>query len=277
MQFRARSAALFLVALATSSLSPACSLFFAPISVGSTFKVKVLGYDGPVKGLGLKLTDNNHRVRSAVTDGNGIARFDNVPQGTQYLGVDPDNGFEEQLEVKANGPANVIVPMGWPSKEPIHVRSLSGTIGGLNALSRRLEPVLSLELLDGISGRVLSSLNTTPRGEFDFGPLVQGLYFIHLKPFAVFSGPVEGLISVAADAAAPARADKLDLHLIWTSCGLMYTDQIQCPQPDLYLKKLEGHEEARRSRERRLHATRGAARGDCSAGRSTEPGGARKY
>ena len=38
-----------------------------------------------------------------------------------------------------------------------------------------------------------------------------------------------------------ARADRLDLNLMATSCGLMYMDQIQCPQPDLYVNKLQGH------------------------------------
>jgi hypothetical protein len=29
--------------------------------------------------------------------------------------------------------------------------------------------------------------------------------------------------------------------LAWTSCGLTYTEQFQCPQPELHVKKLEGH------------------------------------
>ncbi len=68
------------------------------------------------------------------------------------------------------------------------------------------QSVLSLELLDGISGRILSSINTTARGEFDFGKLVPGIYFIHLKPYSAFRQQIEGLISVAVDSAAPARA-----------------------------------------------------------------------
>jgi hypothetical protein len=100
---------------------------------------------------------------------------------------------------------------------------------------------LSIELLDGISGRILSSVNTTDRGAFDFGNLAPGLYFIHLKPYSGFFEQVEGLISVAVDPAAPARANKLDLNLTWTSCGLMYTDQLHCPQLNLHVKKLEGH------------------------------------
>lgn len=97
-----------------------------------------------------------------------------------------------------------------------------------------------LDLLDGGSGRILSSINTTGRGEFDFGKVVPGLYFIHLKPYSAFSQQVEGLISVAVDSSA-ARPDKLDLNLTWTSCGLMYTDLLQCPQPDLHVQTRKGH------------------------------------
>src|ERR1700683_2638690 len=118
---------LFQAGLATS-LSSACSLAFSPISVGSSFKVKVSDYDGPVKGLLLNLTRLQGLTQSAVTDGNGIAEFDNAPPGTLYLGADHDNGYGAQLDVKPNGPINVIVPRRWPSIEPIRVRSLSGTV-----------------------------------------------------------------------------------------------------------------------------------------------------
>jgi hypothetical protein len=121
----------------------------------------------------------------------------------QYLGADHDNGYGIQLDVKPN-PANIIVPMRWPSIEPIHVRSLSGSMRAPDSVPGRQQPVLSLELLDGISGRVLSSISTTGSGAFDLGKLVPGLYFIHLKPYAAFSQKVEGLISVAVDPAAPA-------------------------------------------------------------------------
>lgn len=231
MRFLAMLVTLFLASLATPAVSSACSLSFSAISVGSSFKVKVSGSDGPVKGLVLNLTSLDDRAQSAVTDGNGIADFHNVPTGTRYLGAAHDNGYGVQLDVKPNGRTNVIVPVRWPSIEPIHVHSLSGTMRASGQLD---QPALSLELLDAVSGRILSSIDTTGRGEFDFGKIGPGLYFIHLKQ-------MEGLISVAVDPGAPARADKLDLNLNFTSCGLMYTDQSQCPHPDLHVKKLEGH------------------------------------
>jgi hypothetical protein len=228
----AASLALILAGFATASVCLACSIVVTPISVGASFKVKVTGYKGAVKGLRLNLTDSQTRVRSSVTDGNGIADFFNIPPGTQYLSADHDNGFGAQLDVKANGPVRISVPMRWPSIDPLHVRSLSGSMRAPNALLGR-QP-LSLELLEGISGRVLSNTSTTDQGEFDFGKLDQGLYFIHLPQ-------LHGLVSVAVDPAAPARAEKLDLNLLVTSCGVMYTDQLQCPALDLHVRKLAGH------------------------------------
>jgi len=242
VRFLAMLVGLVLTGFATSWDSSACSLSFFPISIGSNFKVKVSGYDGPVKGLLLNLNNPQGRAQSAVTDDHGIAEFSNVPQGTLYLGADHDNGYGAELDVKSNGPANVTVPMRWPSIEPIHVRSLSGTMRAPDAIPGQLEQsILSLDLLDGISGRILSGISTAARGEFDFGKLVPGIYFIRLKPYSAFHQEIGGLISVAVDPSAPARADKLDLSLTWTSCGLMYTDLRQCPQPDLHVKKLEGH------------------------------------
>ncbi len=242
MRFLAMPLALSLAGFATSPVSSACSIVVKPIPVGPSFEVKVSGYDGPVKGLLLNLTSSQDRTQSAVTDDNGTASFHYVPRGTHYLRADHDNGYAEQLDVQPYGPAKAIVPMRWPSIEPIHVRSVSGTVRAPDAVPGQLEQrVLSLELLEGISGQILSSINTTDRGAFDFGKLVPGLYFIHLKPYSAFFGQVEGLIGIAVDPAAPARADKLDLNLTWTSCGLWYTDQLQCPQVELHVKKLEGH------------------------------------
>ena len=240
MRFPAKFWTVLLAGFATCSASLACSLAYSPISVGSSFKVKVSGAGGPVKGLRLKLTGPDHRVRSVVTDGNGIARFLNAPWGTQYLSADPDNDFGDELQVQPSGPADIVIPMRWPAREPIHVRSLAGIMRAPGAVPGETDQsAVSLELLDGISGRTLSTVNTTGRGEFDFGSRGQGIYFIHLKPYSTFNQQIQGLISIAVDPATP--ADRLDLDLTWTSCGLKYVNQLQCPQSDLRVKKPEGN------------------------------------
>jgi len=195
----------------------------------------VSGQEGPVKGLLLEITSGQGRDQPAVTDGSGIAKFDHVPEGTWYLRADHDTpSFGTQLDVKANRTAGVVLPMRWPSADPIHVHSAAGTMRGPGAIPGVIDqPILSLELLEGVSGRVLSNTNTSIRGEFDFGKTKPGLYFIRLQSF--------GLVSILVDSSAPAIADKLDLSLTSTSCGLMYTDLSQCQRTELHVNKLAGH------------------------------------
>ncbi len=95
---------------------------FVPIPVGPNFKVKVTTNDGPVKGLKLNSTGPGGFSRSSITDADGIATFTDVPPGTQYLKADHDMGYGKALEVKSDR-KNIIVPMHWPSIEPIHVHS----------------------------------------------------------------------------------------------------------------------------------------------------------
>jgi hypothetical protein len=123
---------LLLTGVASSSISLACSMAFSPISVGSSFKVQVSGYGGPVKGLRLNLSGGQGRTPSAVTDNNGIATFSDVPLGTQYLGADRDNGYNLPLKVTQDGPARI--GMRWPSTEPIQVSSISGTMRAPDAI-----------------------------------------------------------------------------------------------------------------------------------------------
>jgi hypothetical protein len=227
---------LLVVSILTAPAGWACSPAFNPIRVGSSFTAQVSGYDGLVKGLLLNLTDSQGRKRSATTDAHGIAHFQFVAAGTHYLRADHDNGYGVVVDVKGSGPANVVIPLEWPSVDPIHVRSISGTMGAPDAVPGQLEQrVLSLELLAGVSGRILATIDTAAKSRaFDFGKLAPGLYFINVL------GDIGGLISIAVDPGAPERASKLDLNLIWTSCGLMYMDQSRCPQPELHLKSLQG-------------------------------------
>jgi hypothetical protein len=247
MRFPITAVGLLLACLAGSSVSSGCTFVQAANPVGSSFKVKVSGYDGPVKGLLLKLARSpDEPGRSAVTDENGIASFYNAPRGIQFLRADHDNGFDEELDVNPSRAANAVIPLKWPSIDPIPSRSLSGSMRVPGAVPGELDQsIVSLELLDAISGRILSRIDTTNRGAFDFGDRPPGLYFIHLMPFPVFSEKAEGFIAIVVDPKADAAADKLDINLQSTSCGLMYTPVNLCPEPDLHVKQLKGRVNAR--------------------------------
>ncbi len=155
-----------------------------------------------------------------------------VRPGSYHLSADHDAGVPDgaDLVVKLDGPANVTIPLRWPSVAPILVRSLKGTIHTPDQLPGSPQPRLALDLLEGASGHTLKSLETTESGEFSLEGAAPGLYFLNLRP--------SGLIAVAVDNAA--RADRLDLDIGWTSCGLWYADRSMCPRSDLRIEKLSG-------------------------------------
>jgi hypothetical protein len=75
-----------------------------------------------------------------------------------------------------NGPNSIVVPVKWPSVEPIHVQSLVGRVRAPGAVPGRIEQsIWALGLLNGISGQVLASLNTAGRGDMDFGNVEPGI------------------------------------------------------------------------------------------------------
>lgn len=224
----------------------ACTLVYLPVQVGPTFRVRVEDRGHPVGGLRVKIgsdrADGNRTVTD--TDENGFARFSAVPPGSYHLSVDQDDaGIPDgaALDVKLDGPTDVTVPLKWPSTAPVLVRSLNGTMHRPDYLPGQSQPRLSLDLLEGISGRKLESLQTSDTGEFSFENGAPGLYFLRLKPSGLkgWSGEeITGLVAVAVDPGAP--TDHLDVDLGWTSCGLWYADRSQCPQSNLRIEQLSG-------------------------------------
>ncbi len=151
--------------------------------------------------------------------------------GLYLLSADHDAGIADgaNVEVKLDGPTDVTVALKWPSIAPVLVRSLKGAIHGPDYLPGQAQPRLSLDLLEGATGRTLRSSQTDERGEFNFENVAPGLYFLSLRPSGLrgWSGEqITGLIVVAVDRGS--SAERLALDLGWTSCGLQYTDQSKC-------------------------------------------------
>ena len=233
MQPFARLSSLILAVIATIARSGACTVVYSNIQVGQNFQVKVEDQGHPVKGLPMEIRDSRNGGIRVVsnTDQNGLARFRGIPLGSYHLGPNHDAVIQsgEEIEVRRGGPADVMVHLKWPNRAPIEVRSLQGTMHWPDYLPGQPQTRLSLDLLEGRSGRVLKSTETGDRGEFRFESVAPGLYFLSLRA---------GLIAVAVDPAAP--TDRLDIDLGSTSCGLWYADRKQCLQPDLTIAQLSG-------------------------------------
>ena len=238
MQYFPASARLILTLVAITGHCWTCTYFYNPVTVGPNFVVSIEVRGRPIEGLRLDITGNH-----AVTDKNGYASFRGVAPGSYLVSAALDDGVaaDVALDVKPDGPADLVVPMKWPHVATVVVRSLKGTIRGPDYLPGTPQPRLSIDLLDAISGKLLKSLQTTDGGEFSFESDAPGIYFLRLNPSGLrgWSGEeITGLIAVAVDHFPPAH--HLDLDLAWTSCGLWYSDASNCPQGDLHIGELSG-------------------------------------
>jgi len=192
----------------------------------------------PVEGLHLKLAESDHGgSREGVTGKDGVALFRNVPPGSYSLTVDHDDGVgaAANVQVKRDGPADATVALVWPSVGPVAVRSLNGVVLYESGQPAKVQGAMSVDLLDGFSGRRLRGGRVTGSGAFDFGTVAPGLYFLDLNPSA---GALSGLIAVAVDPSA--GSDHLELDLGETDCGLFYTDRSKCAHAELKVDQLRG-------------------------------------
>jgi len=210
----------------------ACTVVYPVFEVGPNFRVRVEDNGRPVEGLRVKIEgDRRSGITATVTDKNGLALFRGVGSGSYHVSAGHDAGVSDSadLDVRRNGPNNITVPLRWPNTTPVLVRSLKGKIREPDYLPGQLQPTFSVDLMEGISGRKLKSLRTTPSGEFDFESVTPGRYSLSLPSV---------LVAVVVDDRAP--TDHLDLDLGWTSCGMWYANQSACPQSDLQIRQLAG-------------------------------------
>ena len=203
----------------------ACTVVYPTVEVGTVFRVKVTNHDGPVRGLRLKASG-----KRAVTDRDGIAVFRDMPVGFYFASVDHPAGGYVYVETRSGRSSDTTVALEWPEVEPVPARALRGVLHLPGFYPGQVQPRISIELLEGVSGKSIQSAQTNDSGEFNFGEIAPGLYFLRLS--------VSGIIGVAIQPGA--ASDHIDLDLGWTSCGMMYTDRNKCSSTDLQVEQLCG-------------------------------------
>lgn len=226
-----------LATILSAAVCSACTHFYPLVQVGPSFRVRVVDRGRPVTGLRLEIND-----RRVVTDADGIALFADMQPGLFSVSLEHHSDFQESvnLQVSPNGPANVTVPLIWPTT-PILLRSLKGTLHAPGYLPGQPEPRLSLDLMEGISGRVVGSGHSDSNGEFNFPDAPPRLYFLRVNPSGLkdwAGNQITGMIAVALESSA--QADGLDLELGWSSCGLSYQDRSKCSQGELRAEQICG-------------------------------------
>ena len=134
----------------------ACVIVPEVVDVGSQFRVSVTDRGRPVKGLRLILStasspnSPSKTVMDTFTDANGYARFSNLNPGSLWLSADHDVGIGDAVivDVSPSGPSGVTVPLRWPSRAPLVVRSVSGVLRTSDYYPNHTQGLLSLSLFD---------------------------------------------------------------------------------------------------------------------------------
>jgi hypothetical protein len=237
-----------LMVLFSPWIARACTIVPDTVEVGREFQVRVTDRDRPVIGLRLVLstvTSPGSQPKVAIesfTNSGGYAHFSNLNPGSFWLSPDHDGGMGGTVVVyvSPSGPANKTLFLGWPSRAPLTVRSASGIIRWPDYYPNQVQGLVSLSLLEGISGREIEKSQTDSKGRFNFThEIPSGIYFLRLNPSGLRgrSGEqMEGMIAI--EVTGETKQSALDLDLGWSSCGLSYAQREI--DPELKLDRICG-------------------------------------
>ena len=210
----------------------ACVVVYQTVHVGRSFRARVADHDRPISRVRLLLarksnsTSHPPAVMAFLTDSNGYVDFRNLMPGTYFLTVNHDAGMPDgaDIDVSPGGPPDVTVTLQWPILPPIDTQSVSGQIRTNYYYPSQTEPRLSLSLLEAVSGKVIVTIQTDEKGNFNFPqPVSPGLYFLRLNP-----AEMEGLMGI--DVSPTAKLKQLSLDIKWTDCGLGYAQRTESPE-----------------------------------------------
>jgi len=242
---RTVAATVLLAVLIVGDRSPASAQMWLPtaVKVADHLEVSVEGFAGPASGVQVvvqrlnKKTSEYEPISRSVTDGAGIAHFQDLERGKYALSTQMarDNDSVDIVVTKnVEPPLEVKLTLHWPAREVVHARHLQGS---LVSFADGSDPSITLEgirltLLEGYSGREIGAQATASDGGFAFEGLSPGLYFLHVEESAD-SGIVrswgrhdlKGDIPIALDPINAAAPDVIKLRI--STCfdcgyGMMY-------------------------------------------------------
>ena len=216
----------------------ACETTSIPTKVGRTIRVEVADRGKPVAGLPIELSTfgRNRSVAMVRTDASGYAQFKNIHPGLYFVGVKhPAFHYSEEIQVLRHPPDGTesTISFEWPGFTPLSIQDVSGFVRGRARTSRPLsvdmtsEPIYGrvagakLTLSKAVSNETVRSVITGEAGDFDFGDVPPGLYFLRVetpvtKPVR-WLYPVDGYVPLEMDPSA--KLKQLDLVLDNAICG----------------------------------------------------------
>lgn len=214
----------------------ACQVYFRYEEVGPDFGVQVTNQGKPVDGLLLRLEPEEGGPSDSVRTGpDGLATFRDVRRGAFTIRAEHDGGgfavLHVRVNVKAEGLAQLRIE--WSNVRALAVRSLAGSFRAYPSLAEQA----TLSLRDAVTGRPIASTQLDRERRFAFDGVPEGLYFVDLVA-RHDAWPAAFTMAVAVKR--EARAERLDLSLMWSSCGIQYVNLEECRASGLRLSRLAG-------------------------------------
>ncbi len=168
-------------------------------------------------------------IFQSPTNTSGYAYFSDVKPGSYWVSADQDaTGAEERtVVVSPSGPADATLYLSWPGRTPMAVQAVRGDLREPGYFPAETQGLISLTLLDGISGRELATAITDDKGRLQFsGAAAPGIYFLRSSnPGGPPAGKewFFGTIPIEIDPAA--SHNELSLDVGWWGCEPFYVQR----------------------------------------------------
>lgn len=200
----------------------ACTYVVPNYTVGNSFTVHVVSEKGlTFAGVRVILWSGNRVTKSALTNSEGVARFDKVNSDVYALEIDqlgeygPDTAT---VTVKADAESRDI-KLRWPSAHILEVTELKGIL--LDAGNAAPLTHTPLELVNAIDRSLVARDLTQETGDFDLGAPAPGFYFLKLASSRSANPEGLGAIPVLVVKGLPRE---LVLAVQGTSCGMQCSE-----------------------------------------------------
>jgi len=209
----------------------ACAIVFSPADAPPSFTVVLRDRGQPLPNMKVFLepatsdgfplvVSEKDPLLAQITDANGYAHFDKIPEGYFYVRSELPNGSSKDIHVVPSlGDPKYAIWLDCPAIKVVTAARLSGNI---RSICDKGDCPLStnLSLVDAITARQLGSASI--QGNFDFGHVPDGLYFLKIRPGKrdPYGWTPEGDVAVEIRQDAPNRRISLDVGM--SSCGMYY-------------------------------------------------------
>lgn len=204
-----------------------------PKEVPTSFTVVVRDRGKALPNMSVVVT-GEPKIETRMTDSNGYARFENLPDGYYNVHLEAIGGSDERIHVDSSiHDPKYAIWLKWPSAQVITSGLAAGVIRGpCLSIAEDCSLTTELTLIEGRTSREIKSLHVT--GRFDFGGVPNGVYFLRVRPVEQdkFYSKPQGDIAVEIDRDAPDQA--LDIDVVMTDCGMYYSGNCQATEITAY-------------------------------------------